>query len=227
MQPKAGEPEVVALLRTRLLAWMGNEGRDTRVLDYAEGVARDYMKDPASVDLALAGVALRLAAIRGDRGLFEAYREHAESPRTPDDRSRYLSACGFFRKPELMKEALGRVTSGKVRANEMFGVINGLGETPSGRAMRYEYVVDNYDAIAGRLPSEQKAFMPFFAGGCEPERLDKARAFFADPSRKDPATDRSLTRIADQVSDCANLRNREGKSVAGYLESLAEGTGGM
>ena len=223
MAPRSGEPEAVALLRPRLLAWMGNEGRDERVLDYAEEVAKQYMKNPTSVDPSLAGAALRLAAIRGDRALFDEYRRRAESPRTPDDRSRYLSACGFFREPELMKEALGMVTSGGVRANEMFGIITGLGDTASGRDMRYEYVVDNYDAIVGRLPGEMKAFMPMFAGGCEAGRLEQARAFFSDPSRKDPAIDRSVGRVADQVSDCVNLRNREGKSVAGYLGSLAGG----
>ena len=223
MAPKAGESEGVALLRPRLLAWMGDEGRDTRVLDYADGIAKSYMKDSTSVDPALAGAALRLAAIRGDRRLFESYREHAESPRTPDDRSRYLSACGYFREPELMKEALGMVTSGKIRANEMFAIITGLGETPSGRAMRYEYVVGNYDAIAGRLPGEMKSVMPTFAGGCEADRLEEARAFFSDPSRKDPVTDRSVSRVADQVGDCVNLRTREGKSVAGYLGSLSGG----
>jgi alanyl aminopeptidase len=223
MAPKAGEPEAVALLRPRLLAWMGDDGRDARVLDYAERVTNEYMKNPASVDPALAGAALRLAAIRGDRKLFDAYRQHADAPRTPDDRGRYLSACGYFRKPELMKEALGMVTSGTIRGNEMFGIITGLGETPSGRALRYAYVVQNYDAIVGRLPAEMKTFMPMFAAGCEADRLEEARAFFADPSRKDPATDRSVTRVADQVSDCVNLRTREGKSVAGYLDSLSGG----
>jgi hypothetical protein len=59
--------------------------------------------------------------------------------------------------------------------------------------------------------------MPFFASGCEPQRLEKARSFFADPAHRAPGTETTLAKVADQVNDCAGLRGREAAVVSEFL----------
>ncbi|MFQ5701930.1 MAG: M1 family metallopeptidase [Acidobacteriota bacterium] len=223
LEKRPGEPPAVSLFRPRLIGWLGDDGHDEAVLEHAEKLARSYMADPTSIDPSLAGVALRLAAIRGDKALFEEYLKRFESAKTPAERSRYLSASGSFRKPELMEAALELSLDGKVRPNEMFRLSRGVARSPEGRDLSYKYMVDHYDAILSRLPADRASFMPFFASGCSARRLADARKFFSEANHDKPGTKRSLERVADQVTDCVRLREREGDSVKRYLGRLTAG----
>ncbi len=220
MKARPGEDEAVSLLRPELMSWMGDEGRDAATLEHAESLARTYMKDPSSVDPALAAVVLKLAAIRGDRQLFEEYRKRFETTDSPADRQRYLNACGYFRDPALVEEALRYSLEGPLRQQEIFTISSGLQETAAGRQRRFKYVTDNYGAIKSRVPEMMLGFMPWFAAGCEAERLDPARAFFSRPGHDAPGTSTTMAKVTDQVTDCAALRRREGETVRAYLSKL-------
>jgi hypothetical protein len=62
--------------------------------------------------------------------------------------------------------------------------------------------------------------MPFFAAGCSQERLDAAKAFFADPEHQGPGSQKQMARITELVGDCVDLRQREGDAAARYLRGL-------
>jgi len=227
LEKKPGEDEAVSLFRPQLVGILGMDGNDTRILDHGDALARRYMADTASVDPAMAGIALQLAAVRGDAKLFGEYRRRIEAASTPDERSRYLSACGAFRDPEVIEQVLAYSLSGPLRSREIFQVIGGIGRTAAGRDRLYRFVTGNYDAITGRLPAEFAAFMPFAAGGCELDRLAAARKFFAEPEHDKPGTAKTLSRVADQVEECAGLRSREGASAAAFLKDFGGAAAGV
>jgi alanyl aminopeptidase len=182
------------------------------------------MNDSSSIDPALASVSLRLAAIQGEKSLFDEFRKRFEAATTPADRVRYLTACGSFRDPKVIEEALDYLKKGPVRPNEIGRLVSGLGKSPAGRDRRYRYMVENYDHITSRLPAQMAIFMPYWASGCEADRLALAREFFSEPEHSRPGVDKNLARVADQIEECVSLREREGASVTEYLTRL---TGGM
>ena len=63
--------------------------------------------------------------------------------------------------------------------------------------------------------------MPFMASGCENERIEAARAFFAEPEHSVDGTEKNLQKVVDGITDCVSLREREGKAVSDYLNQLA------
>jgi alanyl aminopeptidase len=215
--PAAGEPEVISLLRPQLIEWLGEEGRDEAILAHAEELARSYRKEPASVDPALAEVALKLAALRGDRALFEEYRGRFEKTASPAERARYLPALGSFADPKLIDEALRYAIEGPLRPNEIFQVASSVGRTSALRGRRFEWAIRNYSAIASRVPPEFASLMPYFAAGCEAGRVESAREFFSTPAHQAPGTDTALAKVADQVAECLRLREREGAAVEAFL----------
>jgi alanyl aminopeptidase len=225
MSAAPGEAEVISVMRPRLLAWMGDEGRDAAVQSFAETQAKRFLDDPSSVDPALAGTVLSLAAHDGDRALFDAYRSHAESAKTPAVRSQYLNALGAFRKPEIRQAALDYVLSGPLRPNEIFTVTRATGNDEAGREATYRWMTEHYEAITGRIPAEFATFMPFFANGCSEERLKNAQAFFADPKHQVPGQEVQLAEVTDQVEDCLRLREREGTAMTEYLEATSHASG--
>jgi alanyl aminopeptidase len=217
-----GEDETVSIIRPRLLDWLGGKAGDAAVLDLARERAASYLEDPASVEPALAGVILQLAARDGDRGLFETYRRRVETAQVPADRARFLGALGAFRDPELREEALRYSLQGPLRPNEIFDVGQSVADAPGGQERMFRWMTDNYDAIMKRLPGEFAGFMPYFASGCSEERLQAARVFFAKPEHQAPGTGKQLAKVADQVQDCVGLREREGDTVARYLRDMAQ-----
>ena len=75
--------------------------------------------------------------------------------------------------------------------------------------------------LAPRMPGEFLSYLPYFVSGCSEQRLQAARKFFAVPAHNVDGTDANLAKVSDQITDCLNLREREGKAVAGYLKTAA------
>jgi aminopeptidase N len=221
LEASDGEEEAVTLLRPRLIGWLGDEGRDDEVLAFARTQANRYLEDPTAVDPALAGVVIGLAAIDGDMKLFDRYREKFEAAETPHERTRFLSSLGDFRDQEVIDEALRYALEGPLRAQELGFVPYTLRSRPSMRPRVFSWVMENYEALTARIPPMYAAFFPHFCGGCSEELLRTGEEFFADPAHSPPGTEKELAEVAESVTHCVGLRQREGEAVAAYLEALS------
>lgn len=216
---KPGEDETVSFLRPNLIEWLGEYGEDRALRAHAVDVAARYVQDPASVDPSLGGTALALAALDGDRALFDTYKAHFESAKVPAQRSRFLSALGNFQNPEIIEAALQYALEGPLRPQEVMSIPGALaGQSEHGRDRAFEWITTNFDTLKKRMPEEFGGFLPFIVSGCEPRRQAAIQAFFGDPVRVNPGVKVSLRRSADAVADCSNLREREGAGVAAYLQ---------
>jgi len=222
MEPRAGEDNAVALLRPRLIRWLGDSGQDEMVRKKCHAWAKSYAANSESIDPAIVGAAITIAAIGGNREQFNAYRKKFESATEPAERGRYLRGLGYFDSPQLRARALAYAFSGKVRPNELFSVIGGMSRTPEGAARVMDWMMKNYAVITSRIPEQMQAYLPYFASGCSRERLDAARAFFEQPGHNVPGTMRTFAKVSDQVLDCVNLRDREGAHVAAFLNKLSD-----
>jgi alanyl aminopeptidase len=213
---REGEAETATVLRPRLLEALGDAGRDEAILSLMERLAAAYVAAPASVDPSLADTAVLLSAIRGDATMFDLYRERFETAKVPAQRKLFLSALGSFRDPALADRALDYVLTGPLRPQEMMDIPRAQGAVPAERSRAFAWMTSHYDQIAARIPSDFMVFMPYFADGCSRERIEAARAFFADPKHAPPGTSTELARVEESVGDCVGLDAREGDSVRRY-----------
>jgi len=217
MRKTADEDEVDTAMRPTLLEWLGEAGRDPAVLDYAEVLAREYMTAGSLPDPSLAGVALELAAIRGDRTLFEEYRGRFETAQIPADRQRYLTALGAFREAALIDAALQYALEGPLRPQEIWTIPAEIASYSPNRDLVFDWMMSHYDEIRARIPPMLAPFFPYAAAGCSSERLATAERFFADPAHDPPSTQIELAKVAEAVTTCVMLREREGDAVRQYL----------
>lgn len=216
-EKRPGEAEAVSLLRPDLLDWLGEDGGSAAVRSYARELAARYINDPASVDPALASVALRLAAIDGTVADFETYRIHFEKAANPTERRRFLSALGAFSDTTLQNRALNYSLQGPLHANEVFAIANVISDSESGIDRVFRWITRNYGQIAAKLPPEFLGSLVFQAGGCSQERVATARRFFSEPDHHTANTERNLAKVEEQVGDCVRLREREGGSTREFL----------
>ena len=215
---RAGEPETVTILRPQLVEWLGLAG-DPAIMSFAKAEASRAMTDPRSVEPTLLTTVLRLNALDGDIGLYEEYRKRFESADNPSDRQRYLSAISAFRRPEVRDRALAYALSGPLQPNEVITIARLADETVEVRARSFRWVIDNYDAIARRLPAAELTSLAPLAGGCEPELIAEARRFWSASGRQVEGMERQLRTVSETVAKCDAVRRREMAAASQYLQS--------
>lgn len=221
LEPRPGEAQAVADMRPHLLVWLGYYGKDPEVLDFARRQAGRYLDDPSAVAPAIVDAALRLSAAAGDASLFDTYQRRFESATNPVDRLRFLTSLGAFESPQLRQRFLAYLLGNSVRPTEIFRALRGGWNTEEEAQETFDWVRVNYSKLEAGLPPEFMAFVPYVAGGCSLTRLQAGREFFSQPEHQAPGTLANLARVADQVTDCVHLRQREGESVADYLREVA------
>jgi alanyl aminopeptidase len=220
MEAKSREDETVALVRPQIIRWLGDQGQDAAIREEAGKMARAYMEDSKAVDPSLATAWLRLAAVNGDRALFDEYRQRFETAQDPTERARYLSGMGSFRNPSIIAAALDYTLAGQLRPNELFTIPRRINETPANRDQVFDWFMANYENIGMRIPPVYLSYMPMLATGCSAPRLAKAETFFGQKKNQASGTLAQLAKTSDQVNDCVSLRDREGAKVAAYLNQL-------
>jgi alanyl aminopeptidase len=214
--PQPNESDAVASLRPSLVSWLAEYGDDQRVWAFVREQLPKYLQDPKSVDPTMAGLVIGMSATRGDEALFEEYRKRFESATTPAERSRFLSGMRQFDDPAVKKRVREYALSAAVRPTEVFTLVSEADDAAE-REEFFQWVLANYDAVMKKLPPAYTSGMGFIAGGCEPERVARARQFFAE--KKVAGIERSLARTEEQVNECASLRAREIEAVTRYLSA--------
>jgi hypothetical protein len=222
---RSGEVAGISTARSLLIGALGDDGKDTGVLAYADSLAKRHIAEPGSVDPSVIEAALALSALRGDEALFTDYKKRFETAKIPAERSRYLKALGNFRDPKLVDAAIRYSLEGPLRPQEVFVIPTELASSIEYEDVPFKWMTGNYATIQSKVPPMFMVFMPTFVGGCYLDRLEKAKAFFAEPSHSVPGTEKELAKVSDAVRDCAGLREREGVAVASYLRGLS-GSGG-
>jgi len=221
MEPRRGEPQTVTLLRPQLMTWLGDDGRDPRVLERARAMAVAYMKDPATLDPSLQDAAISLAALQGDATLFEEYRKRFESTPIPAERARYLVGLANFGDDALVERALRYAREGPLRPQEIMAIANAMGVKPELRDRVFFWTLENYDYIASHIPPSSVVYLPAQATGCSLERAAKARAFFSTAAHSPVGTAKEVEKMEAATRDCVSLREREYGAVTRYLGQLA------
>jgi alanyl aminopeptidase len=215
---RPGEDETVAGFRPRLLYWLGMIAGEEGVISWGVDAADRYMEDSASVDPALAGVALRIKAKSGSPELFDQFAARFQAAENPSVRANYLSALGAFENPVIREKALTYVLEGPLRPNEIFNIPAEIFNAYDGKNLVFDWLMSNFEEVSSRLPPVYVPFLPQFGGGCDAGRLNEAKAFFTKPENIVEGTEKQMEKTEASVLDCISLRNREGENVRNYLQ---------
>lgn len=215
---KPDEDEAVSGFRPRLLYWLGVIGEEQQVVSWASETVASFTEDPTSIDPALAEVAVLIKAKKGDEFLFDQFVAAFEAADNPSAREIYLDALGGFENPAIRKKSLAYALDGPIRSNEIFKIPNQLRNTEAGAELFFDWLLNNYTTVTTRMPPIWLPFMPLSGDGCDIERMEKAKIFFAQPKIKVDGTDKQMAKVEAGVLDCAALRKREGGRVRTYLK---------
>ncbi|HJZ83902.1 MAG TPA: M1 family aminopeptidase [Polyangia bacterium] len=220
-RPRPGEDAGTRLARPGLLALVADEGQDPELIGQAQKLAQRWLDDRTAIDADLVGVALAVAARHGDRALWE--RMHTEARKATDrkQRDRLLSALARFLDGALVKKSFALALTDEFDPREAIRVVFGATREPTTRGLAYEFVKQNYDQLARRLPRDTVAALPAVAGGfCDQEHRRDAATFFQDRMTRVSGGPRELAQVLEAISLCAAFRKTQQPAVVAFLKQL-------
>jgi aminopeptidase N len=194
-----------------LVKLVGDVGRDSSVLAEARQAMDQYLAAPmsANIDPDLLDAYVSVAALTGDAGLYDRYKEAASRAKTPAEQYRFLYALAGFRVPALIGRTIDYALSPAVRAQDRAGLIARLLRNPDARVQAWE-------AIQARWPELQKGLGAF--GGtsaiigaldsfCDREHRQQIEQFFAE--HPVPRGRRTLAQTLEHIDTCAALADEQ------------------
>ena len=217
-QARPGDDDDARLLRARLLPLVADEGEDAALRAEAVTLARKWMDDRKAISADMVSPVLGIAAIAGDRALFD--RMHAEAKRSKErrDRVRLLDAMGRFRDPQIAEAALALVLSDEFDARESWGIVRNAAGWSTTRTLAWELLKKNFDLLAKRLPAETMAATPLVpASFCDAAHQKEMLAFFRERSPTLPGGPRRLAQASEQSALCAASAQAERASAVSFL----------
>jgi aminopeptidase N len=204
--------------RATLAMLVGVIGNDPEVQRRARELAGRYIADPASLSPSLAPTVLQVAAVSGDRALYDQYvAQLGTLAAQPEEYYRFFSALSWFRDPALVKATLDLALSPSVRTQDTGTLLAGLLERPWAREATWAFVTAQWKALVDRLGVFQG--IPSVVGGlgamCSTRAAADIKAFFArNPT---PAVERGLLQSIERVENCAALDARQSPPLAAWL----------
>ena len=204
--------------RATLMMLTGVTGNDTDVQQQARALAVRYIADPASLPSSLAPTVLQVAAVSGDRALYDQYvAQLGKLAAQPEEYYRFFNALSWFRDPALVAATLELAVSPTVRTQDTGTLIAALLEHPWSREAAWTFTKARWQSLIGMLGVFQG--VPQIVGGlgsmCSTREAADVKAFFAKNPL--PAVQRGLQLSIERIENCTALDARQSPTLATWL----------
>jgi alanyl aminopeptidase len=143
----------------------------------------------------------------GER-FFDLLLEQAQTHEDPAFRAAARGALARVEDPELVRKLQAALLEGRFQGSDFLGIVFRQMAREVTTELTYEWLTENYDAIAEQLPDSYRArALPAFGGAfCSAERADEWRAFIEARAEQLPGYERSLAQAIETVRLCAAQR---------------------
>jgi alanyl aminopeptidase len=217
---KSGESEDTKLLRTDLVAFVAEEGNEPELQAEAKRLALRWLDDRSAVPADMAGHVLEVAAVHGDRALFDRFRDAAKAEKDRRDETRLLKAIGAFSDPALVREALDFFLTPAIDPREAYEILVSTSRSATGRQITWDFIKAHYDAVVAREPREISGFLPLAGKDfCDAEHRRDVAEFFAERAPQLPGGPRNLAQAMEAIDLCIAARSAQEPGVREFLKS--------
>jgi aminopeptidase N len=205
-------------LRANVLFALGVAGDDPEVLARARTLLEQYLRDPQSLDPTLAGTVIRLAALKGDRKLYDEYKAQAEKAASPQEHNRFLYALPAFRERSLVERTLEYAASSDVLVSDAPGLIGSLLRNPAGQEAAWTFVKAHWPELKEKLgaPFAEATVVGSTSAFCDQVHLLEVKDFFT--RNKVEAAERTFQQTLESIGNCIDLKAQQQAKLARWLD---------
>jgi aminopeptidase N len=217
-----GESEETQRLRGFLVRLLGGVGADPDVIRESTRLARQYLRDPDSVDPNMAQAVVKVAAQYGDAVLFDEYLAAWKGMKSPEQFYNVGNALAEFRSPQLAERLLEIAVSPDVRNQDAAHVISLVLENPAAQAAAWKWVKAHWQEVEKKTTmSSGEEIVAATRKFCDAANRDDVQKFFGE--HKVASAERGLRRSVEEIDACINYRARQQSNLAGWLEQRSNG----
>jgi cytosol alanyl aminopeptidase len=201
-EPTVNETDDQRLQRLAYLDLLARDGESNWLIAEAKRLALAWLDDRAALSPDAVDYVLGVAAHFADAPLFDRLLREAERAGDPSDRHQLVSALGACADPALARRALQALVAHEFRPLDSLSLLSALSIHAETRALTYDFVKQNYEAVAAALPHEVVFwYLPMIAQGfAELERRDDVQAFFQGKDVKLTGGPRILAQVVESVA---------------------------
>jgi aminopeptidase N len=219
-EPGPGDSDEVKQARTRLLELATTRGEDPALVREAGRLARAWLADRKAVHPEAVPGVLAVAARHGDRALFDTLLARAREAEDRNERIRMLTALSSFREPALVREALALVAGSEFDLRETRLLLIGAFNMPETREQAWAFYREHFDALAGRLRSDELGGLIGLVGNlCDERRLAEVEAFLGPRVSRLENAPRALARARESIRLCAESDRLHQQGVRSFLRA--------
>jgi puromycin-sensitive aminopeptidase len=219
---RPGEADESRLLRGLLLRILGHTARLPAIGAEVEVRLQRYLKDPASLDGAVADEVVRLAALNGNAERWEDFRKRAREAKTPDAALRFRYALAGFEDPALVERTLQLSLSDEVPAEDTAMLVAyELLYNRRGRDPAWGFVRKHFAELRQKTPDFRFSRLILSLGQlCDPAAADGVQKFFAE--HKVAAADKRVDEATTSIRLCSDLKKREAANLSSWLRAAGD-----
>jgi aminopeptidase N len=204
--------------RATLLELVGVTGDDRDVQKRSRELASQYLKDSRSLPANLSPTVLNVAALNGDRALYDQYvAKLGTLSAQPEEYYRFLGALPWFKDPALSKRTLEYALTPAVRTQDTGTIIASMMTKPWSQELTWEFVKTNWQTIVKNLGEFQgiPSIVQSAGSFCSADRAYELRAFFE--KNPIPSSQRAVQQAIERVENCVALKERQSKPLESWL----------
>lgn len=206
--PKQGESDLIRQLRGDLLSTLGRLGNDPEIQQQAVERYRQYLNDPACVDVNVVPALVAILAHTGGEARYNEFSERYRTAPTPQEERRYLFALAAFHSKELVGRTLARTINGEIRTQDASFIVGSLMANVYGREQAWGFVKANWDQMDKLFPKQGlRRMCGGIVGLTTPELEKDVLQFFS--SRKIDLGGKTLDQYLEQLHVAVSFRERE------------------
>jgi aminopeptidase N len=206
--------------RATLLGLVGVTGNDPEAQKRSRELAEQYLKDSRSLPATIAGTVLKVAALGGDRALYDQYvAKLGTLAAQPEEYYRFFNALSSFKDPALSKRTLEFALSPAVRTQDTGTLIGSMMVEPWSQEMTWEFVKTNWQTIVKSLGEFQgiPSIVESTASFCSVPRAQEVRTFFE--KNPIPSSQRAVQQSIERIENCVALKERQSKPLAAWISA--------
>ena len=220
--PEPGESEETAKLRRTLLVLVGDSGEDEAIAAEARERAERWLATRDGTDPSLVPSVLQLAAVYGDRALFDAMSAAALVEENREHRGLLIDALGYFRDPDVVPAVLELSSDESLNLRERAPLLFGPASRARTQQDTWAFITSNIEAIEDSVPGVARGYIIYLAAGfCSDDGRAETEAFFAERARRYLGGKRILASTLEQIEVCSAGLARQAPDVRAFLEAEA------
>ena len=203
-------------LRATLFGLLGFAG-DKAIIAEASGFMNQLFRGKLSIDPAMTGTALAIAARNGDPSLYEKIRRASQIVRDPGLKTDFLHTLARFTNPALVEATLKYAISGEVRTQDSWVLLAILLSRPETHAQTWAFIQENWKQVQATLTESSGARIVSAVGSfCTQDERTQVEHFFAE--HKVDASERTLKKSLESIDACIALRKSQQGELSRWLE---------